>query len=81
MSEFEIKLCLREWIAAKSRHVDAAKLCDDTPLFDQRMLSSLQMMDLILFIEQLSRKGIDPNALRPAGFASVNEIYRTFFAA
>lgn len=80
MSEQEIKNSLRTWISAKSHHAEAAKLTDETPILEQRILSSLQVMDLILYIEQLSKNGIDPESLKPGVFSSVNRIYETFFA-
>jgi acyl carrier protein len=79
MSETEVKGALRTWIIAKSKHAEASALTDETPILEKRILSSLQVMDLILYIEQLSKAPMDPESLKPGVFSSVNRIYDTFF--
>ncbi len=79
MSENEVKSALRTWIIAKSKHADAPTLTDETPILERRILSSLQVMDLILYIEQLSEGPMDPESLKPGVFSSVNRIYENFF--
>ena len=60
-----------------ARH-DTADLADDTPIIDQRIISSLQLMDLILMLERLSDSPIDVEMLKPGAFRDINTIYRNF---
>ncbi len=79
MSESDAKKALRDWIISKSRHKDAAALTDETLVLEQRILNSVQIMDLILYLEELSQKPFDMEKLKPGVFSSVNKIYETFF--
>ena len=47
----EVKQALREWVALKSGKVRSEDLDDETPILEQRIITSLQVMDLILHIE------------------------------
>jgi len=78
-NEQEIKTKLRAWVAAKSKHPEAAQLTDETPILERRILSSLQVMDLILHLEQLRGTPLQPDELQPGTFSSVNRIYEYFF--
>lgn len=69
---------LREWIAAKSGRVALADLRDDTPLFEQRLLTSLQTVELLLFLEDLRGEPIDARRLRPGVFRDLDTICRNF---
>ena len=56
MSE-DIKQQLRDWVVANSK--TAASVEDDTPIIEQRVITSMQVMDFILFIERLRDQPID----------------------
>jgi hypothetical protein len=55
------------------------EITDDTRLIEQRIISSLQVMDLILFIEHLSNRRVEVDEISPGAFASIDSIYATFF--
>ncbi|HVF89064.1 MAG TPA: hypothetical protein VNH22_03285 [Blastocatellia bacterium] len=78
-TEAEIKHALREWIAGTSGKIDARNLSDETPIVEQRIISSLQVMDLILFLERLSNRPIEIDRLKPGVFRDINSIYSGFF--
>ncbi len=79
MSEQDVKKQLRDWVASKSK---AGKpVNDDTPLMEQRVITSMQVMDLILFIEKLSGRPVDAGKLKKGVFRDVNTIYENFFHA
>ncbi len=78
-SEVEVRRALREWIARKSGKVAPDELADDTPILEQRILSSLQVMDLLLYVEDLSGRPIDVNRLRIGVFRNVDAIWQNFF--
>lgn len=80
MTRAEIIDRLRCWIATKDGRVVAAEIGDETPIVERRLLSSLQVMNLMLYIEELRGEPIDPESLRPGAFRSLAAIYQQFFA-
>lgn len=75
-----VKTRIRDWILAKNPQVDAAALQDDTALLEQKILTSIQIMDLILFLEHLQERPLDIDQVQPENFHSVNTICAAFFA-
>lgn len=78
--EPEIRRRLTEWIVRKSGKVRAEEVAGDTPIIERRIITSLQIPDLILFIEELSGREIDPARLRPGVFRDIDAIVQGFFA-
>ncbi len=76
MSE-DIKQQLRDWVVANSK--TAASVENDTPIIEQRVITSMQVMDFILFIEKLGDQPIDATKLKKGVFRDINTIYETFF--
>jgi acyl carrier protein len=77
-SETEIKTALRDWIVRKGR-IPAEELNDKTPFLEQRIISSVQLMELILFMEDLSGNPIDVKALKKGMLRNIDTIYHNFF--
>jgi acyl carrier protein len=71
---------LREWIR-KNGKVKDKPFADDTPLVANGILSSLQIMELIFWIERAADTSIDVEQLKPGAFKSVDTICTTFFGA
>lgn len=80
-TEEEIRRSLRDWIAKTSGKIRAEDLGDQTPIIEQRIISSLQVMDLIFFLEQLSGRPIEVDDLKPGVFRDIDSIYQNFFAS
>lgn len=78
-SEAEIRLALRQWVLKNSNKIAAGDLSDDTAIIEQRIITSLQIMDLILFIETLTNCPIEVDSLKPGAFRNLNTIYKSFF--
>jgi acyl carrier protein len=76
---FELKTRLREWIAEHSKVASLPEIKDDTNIIEQRILSSIQLMDLILFMECLRGKPVELERIGVGAFMNVNVIYETFF--
>ena len=70
---------LHEWVIAKSGRIAASDLADDTPILERRVVTSLQIMDLILFIERLRGLSIDVRRIKPGSFRSIDAIVDSFF--
>jgi acyl carrier protein len=77
-TERELKTAVRDWIAAQNGKVGPEDFDDDTPLFQQRIITSLQVLDLVLFIEEVTGHSIDVEQLKPGAFRSVNAIDANF---
>ena len=78
-TETEIREALKEWIVKANGKIQPEQLNDETPIIEQRIISSLQVMDLIFFIEKLSGKSIEVESLKVGVFRNINAIYETFF--
>jgi acyl carrier protein len=74
-----IKDALRERIARLSGKVSASAIADDTPILERRIITSLQVMDLILELESLIGSPIDAERLKPGAFKDVASIYAAFW--
>jgi len=78
-TENEIRQSLREWIVKTIGKIRPEELDDETPIIERRIISSLQLTDLILMLERLSDSPIDIEMLKPGVFRDINTIYRNFF--
>jgi acyl carrier protein len=79
MTEAEIKDRLRTWIAERSGKISAAEIHDDTPIIEQRIVSSLHALELLCYIEQIRNRPLDRAELKPAMLRSIDAIYSVFF--
>ena len=70
---------LRAGIREHNPDVPAGEPADDTPLIERRYLTSLQVADLLLYIEELRQSPVDPARLKPGVFASIDSIHAAFF--
>ena len=77
-SEQEFRQSLRQWILAKSGKIKAEDLHDDTPIIEQRIITSLQVMDLILELEKLTGNPVEVEQLKPGVFKSIDKIVENF---
>lgn len=79
MSEAEIKRALRDWIVDRAKD-KPAEMHDETPVLETGILSSLDVVELILFVEHLLGAEVDVDDLQAESIRDVNAIYATFFA-
>ena len=79
MSESEVRRQLRDWIVDRAKEKPES-LSDDTPIMENGILSSLDVVELILFIERIRGDEVDTDALEPDSIRDVNAIYQTFFS-
>ena len=68
---------LREWIAAKNQLVTEIEM--DTDLIKDGVLDSLQMVNFLLYIEEILGKEIPEAFIQPEYFVSLRMIRDTFF--
>jgi hypothetical protein len=70
---------LREWVLQRNAAIAETDLRDDTPLVADRLVTSLQVIDLLLFIESLRQQPVEVHSLNPGAFQDIDTICRTFF--
>jgi acyl carrier protein len=68
------RAALREWIGQR-----AGPVADDTPLIADRLIDSLQIVELVLFLEELTGRSVRPEQLEPGAFSDIETICRRFF--
>ncbi len=81
--EERIRAQLRQWIVQHSKKFVSGgqELDDRTALLEQGLLSSLDIVEFVLFIEELRGTEIVTDDIEPEVFASVDTIFETFFAS
>ena len=55
------------------------QFCDDTPILGAGLLSSLDVVELILFIESLRGSEVDVDSIEPEALTSIDTLCSTFF--
>jgi len=78
-SEMETRQAIRDWIIKKNGKISDRELNDQSAIIEQRIITSVQILDLILFLEDLSGKQIDVKNLKKGVFRNIDAIYQNFF--
>lgn len=78
--EAEVRQALRTWVRRYATVEVPESFDDHTPLITTRYLTSLQVADLLVYVEELRGEGLDIGALRPGVFRDIDTIYATFLA-
>jgi acyl carrier protein len=81
MSDTEIKARLKEWILRRAKAPAGRTLEDDAPILAAGLLSSLDVVELILYIESLRGDEVDIETIEPAVLSNVDTLYEGFFGA
>lgn len=80
MSETEIRSHLRDWILERAQAAPDRVLEDETPILDTGLLSSLDVVELILYVESLRGEEVDVDDIEPEILTNINTLYEGFFA-
>lgn len=54
---------------------------DATPILDSGILSSLDVVELVIFIESLRGEEVDVDSIEPEALLNVDSLFETFFKA
>jgi acyl carrier protein len=81
MNESEIRRQLRDWILKRSKNPPKGAFTDTTAILDDGILSSLDVVEFVLYIESLRGDEVDTDAIEPEAFTSIDTLYTTFFGA
>jgi len=70
---------LRDFVLRYGRDVDPVLFDDRSPLLDDRLLTSLQVPELLLLIESLRGREINVLDLQPGDLQDIHTIVARFF--
>ncbi|MGF1469600.1 MAG: hypothetical protein ACFCGT_26050 [Sandaracinaceae bacterium] len=80
MQEGEVRSQLRGWIREHSKtSLTDGELTDTTPLLEHGILSSLDIVEFVLFIEELREEEVDTDEIEPEVFTSIESVVKGFF--
>jgi acyl carrier protein len=80
MDEAEVRRQLKSWIVDHAKS-SATHLADDTRILDEGILSSLDIVEFVLYIESLRGQEVNVEDIEPEVFTSVDSLYAAFFRA
>jgi hypothetical protein len=85
MSEADVRKALRDWLtktAAKKKRAGQPlpAIADDTLLIEQGVISSLKLMELVLYIGELKGTPVDTSMISAPMLGSIDAIYKSFFS-
>lgn len=80
MDEQQIRAELRQWILEHAKSKPQAELTDQTPILETGLLSSLDVVEFVLFIEELREEEVDTDDIEPETFTSIDTLWAGFFA-
>ena len=80
MDASETRNQLRAWIQERAKAKIDGELTDETPLLESGLLSSLDVTELIVYLEYLRGEEIDIEKLEPGLLRNINTLYQGFFA-
>ena len=79
MNEMTVKNTLRAWISGRAHLSSNITLADDKPILAAGILSSIDVTELILYIEHLKNEEVDFMKIDPKSLTNINSIYENFF--
>lgn len=77
-SNSSARQALREWIRGKAQSVDDATFTDQTKIIEEGLITSVDVLELFLLIEELGDIEIDATELEPEMLESIDTICQTF---
>jgi acyl carrier protein len=79
MTEAEVRERLRGWIYDRAKD-KPEQLDDSTPILETGILSSLDIVDMVLLIESVRGSEVEAESLEPSAFQDIDAIWKAFFA-
>ncbi len=72
---------VRACLAAVKPELDAAAIDTSTPLLEERVITSFDVLELLLHLEHVSGRPIRRHQLEPGSFRDIETIARVFIDA
>ncbi len=79
MDEAEVRGQLRSWIVGHAKNPPGADFSDETPILEEGILSSLDIVEFVLYIESLRGDEVDVDDIDPEVFTNINTLWEAFF--
>jgi acyl carrier protein len=79
VTEIDIRARLKSWILEHSKTSAPPDFADDTPILEKGLLSSLDIVEFVLYIEHLRDEELDTEDIDPEVFTSIDTLYAAFF--
>ena len=80
MQESDVRSKLRDWIIKHAKTSPGSGFNDQTQLLEDGILSSLDIVEFVLFIESLRGEDVDVDDIEPEVFTSIDTLHAAFFA-
>ncbi|MFK8003254.1 MAG: hypothetical protein AB8H86_27035 [Polyangiales bacterium] len=81
MNEAEVRNQLKDWLLEHSQApMEKDALTDDLPILEVGLLNSLDIVEFVLYIEELREEEVDTDEIEPEVFTSINTLWAGFFA-
>lgn len=80
MQESDVRQKLRDWILKHAKTAPGPTFSDQTQLLEEGILSSLDIVEFVLFIESLRGEDVDVDDIEPEVFTSIDTLHAAFFA-
>jgi acyl carrier protein len=71
---------VRSCLAEVKPNLDVSTIRDDAPLLEDRIITSFDVVDLLLHLEHASGQSIQREQLQPGSFRDIATIARVFFS-
>ena len=78
MTRESAQKAVRSCLQAMLPDVDLGQVADDTPLLEQRIITSFQVLDLIIHLESASGRPVNRDQLKPGNFRDIATIAKIF---
>lgn len=79
MTEADVRARLKSWILEHSKSAVPPDFSDVTPILEKGLLSSLDIVEFVLYIEHLRDEELDTEDIDPEVFTSIDTLYKAFF--
>jgi acyl carrier protein len=74
-----VRDALREWVRGKAKSENEIQITDETLLIGEGLITSVDVLELFMLIEELGGIEIDATELQPHMLESIDKICQTFF--
>lgn len=78
MSPEQARMAVRACLQAVRPEFELDQIADDTPLLQERVITSFQVLDLIVHLEHVSGRPVVREQLAPGSFRDIATIARVF---
>jgi acyl carrier protein len=80
VTEAEVRSKLKAWILEHTKSAAPIEFTDDTSILEKGLLSSLDIVEFVLYIEHLRDEEVDMDDIDPDVFTSIDTLHQAFFA-